>query len=139
MGWPLEKQVDRHRLGRPSLKITRHRTPNEVDAFVAEVWNAFTGSYQLADTVKHAMQRVEELASLNYQMRLQRHPKRDVLTDAPDVDGTVEPQWAEFRINAATHRSYDTRSFDRPSWRREIDLTYAANITRAAAGCAMPI
>jgi hypothetical protein len=110
-----------------------------VDTFVAEVWNPFTGGYQLADTVKHAMQRVDELASLIYQMRLQRHPKRDVLTDAPDVDRTVEPQWAEFRINAATHRSYDTRSFDRPSWRREIDLTHATNKTRADAGCARPI
>jgi hypothetical protein len=139
MGWPPEKQVDRHRLGRPSLKITRHRSPSEADAFVAEVWNPFTGNYQFADTVQHAMQRVQELASLIYQMRLQRHPKRDVLTDAPDVDRTVEPQWAEFRINAATLRSYDTRSFDRPNWRREIDLTHAANITRAEAGCAMPI
>jgi hypothetical protein len=139
MGWPPEKQVDRLRLGRPSLKITRQQSPSEADAFVVEVWNPFTGNYQLADTVQHAMLRVEELAGLIYQMQLQRHPKRDALTDAPDVDRTVEPQWAEFRINAATHRSYDTRSFDRPSWRREIDLTHAANITRAAAGCAMPI
>jgi hypothetical protein len=109
-----------------------------VDAFVAEVWNPFTGNYQLADTVQHAMQRVQELTSLIYQMRLQRHPKRDMLTDAPDVDRTVEPQWAEFRINAATHRSYDT-GFDRSYWRREIDLTHAVNITCAEAGCVMPI
>ena len=131
--------MDRHRLGRPSLRITRQRSPSEADTFVVEVWYPLAGSYQLADTVEYAMRRVKELASLIYQMRLQRHPKRDVLTDAPDVDRTVEPQWAEFRINAATHRSYDTRSFDRPSWRREIDLTHAANITRAAAGCTMPI
>jgi hypothetical protein len=131
--------MDKYRLGRPSLKITRQRSPSEVDAFVAEVWNPFTGSYQLADTVKHAMLRVEELASLIYQMQLQRHPKRGVLTDAPDVDTSAEPQWAEFRINAATHRSYDTRSFDRPSWRRAIDRTQAANVTCAEAGCVMPI
>ena len=65
-----EKQVDRHRLGRPSLKITRQRSLSEADAFVVEVWNPFTGSYQLADTVQHAMRRVEELASLIYEMRL---------------------------------------------------------------------
>ena len=138
MGGLLEKQVYRHRLGRPSLKITRHRSPSEVDAFVTEVWNPFTGSYQLADTVQHAMQRVDELASLIYQMRLQRHPKRDVLTDAPDVDKTVEPQWAEFRINAATYPSYDTRHFDRPSWTRETDLAHAIKITCTKVGCAIP-
>ena len=83
--------MDRHRLGRPSLKITRQRSLSEADAFVVEVWNPFTGSYQLADTVEHAMRRVEELASLIYQMRLQRHPKRNVLADAPDVNRSDEP------------------------------------------------
>ena len=94
------KQVNRHRLSRPSLKITRQRSPSEVDAFVIEVWNPFTGSYQLAATVEQAMRRVEELADLIYQMRLRRHPKQHVLADAPDVNRTDELQWAEFRINS---------------------------------------
>jgi hypothetical protein len=131
--------VDRHRLGRPSLKVTRQLSPTGADAFVVEVWNPLTGSYQLADTVKHGMQRVEELASLIYQMRLQRHPKQNVLADAPDVDKTDKLQWAEFRINAATYRSYETRRFDRPDWRSETGLTQAAKITCAKVGCAVPI
>jgi hypothetical protein len=120
MGGPPEQQVDRHRLSRPSLRITRQRTTSETDAFVIEVWNPFTGSYQLADTVKLAMRRVEELANLIYQMRLRRHPKQNVLADAPDVDRTNSLQWAEFRINATTHRSYDTRRFDRPGAVAEV-------------------
>jgi hypothetical protein len=96
------------------LKITRQRGGGEADAFVIEVWNPFTGSYQLADTVKHAMRRVEGLANLIYQMRLRRHPKQHVLADAPDVDVADGLQWAEFRINASTYRSYDTLRFDRP-------------------------
>ena len=98
----------------------------------------FTGSYQLADTVQHAMRRVEELASLIYQMRLRRHPKRNVLADAPDVNWSADLQWAEFRINAATYPSYDTRHFDRPSWMRETDLAHAVKITCTKVGCAMP-
>ncbi len=129
------EQVDRHRLSRPSLKITRQRIPGETDAFVVEVWNPFTGSYQLADTVEHAMRRVEELASLIHQMQLRHHPKQNLLADAPDVDGTDELQWAEFRINAATYPSYDTRHFDRLNWMRETDLAHAAKITFAKVGC----
>jgi hypothetical protein len=131
--------MNMHRLSRPSLKITRQRSPSEADVFVIEVWNPFTGSYQLADTVNHAMRRVEELANLIYQMRLRRHPKQNVLADAPDVDRTDEPQWAEFRINASTYRSYDTRRFDRPSWMRETSLVHAAKITSPKVGCAVPL
>jgi hypothetical protein len=140
MGAPhWEKQVDRHRLGRPSLKITRQRSPNEAEAFVVEVWNPFAGSYQSADTLERGMRQVKELASLIYPMRLQRHPKRNALADASDVNRTDKPQWAELRINAATCRSYDTRRLDRPSWRRETGLTHAANITCEKVGYAMPI
>jgi hypothetical protein len=139
LGEPPGKQVDRHRLSRPSLKITRQRSSSEADAFVIEVWNPFTGSYQLADTVKHAMRRVEELANLIYQMRLRRHPKQHVLADAPNVDRTDKLQWAEFRINASTYRSYDTRRFDRPSWMRETSLAHAAKLTCAKVGCAVPL
>jgi hypothetical protein len=131
--------VDRHRLSRPSLRITRQRITSETDAFVIEVWNPFTGSYQLADTVKLAMRRAEELANLIYQMRLHRHPKQHVLADAPDVDRTDSLQWAEFRINAAIHRSYDTRRFDRPNWSRQTDLAHAAKVTFAKVSCVMPI
>jgi hypothetical protein len=60
------------------------------------------------------------------QMGLRRHPKQHVLADAPDVDRTDELQWAEFRINAAIHRSYETHRSDRPSWKRETDLAHAA-------------
>ena len=139
LGEPPGKQVDRHRLSRPSLKITRQGSPSEADAFVIEVWNPFTGSYQLAATVEHAMRRVEELADLIYQMRLRRHPKQHVLADAPDVNRTDELQWAEFRINASTYRSYDTRRFDRPSWMRETSLAHAAKITCTKVGCAVPV
>jgi hypothetical protein len=130
--------VDRHRLGRPSLKITRQRSLDEADVFVVELWNPFTGSYQLADTVQHAMRRVEELASLIYEMRLRRHPKRNMLADAPDVNGSDDLQWAEFRINAATYPSYDTRHFDRLCWMRETDLAHATKITCTKVGCAVP-
>lgn len=136
---PGKKAMDRHRLGRPSLKITRQRNPNEGNTFVVEVWNPFIGTYQLAETVKLAMQRVEELASLICQMRIQRHAKRNMLTDPPDVDGTDDLQWAEFRINASTYRSYDTRCFDRRSWSREAGLTYAVNKTCARISYATPI
>ena len=111
------------RLCRPSLKITRQRKPGEPDAFVIEIWNPFTGSYQLADTVESAIERVEGLAGLIDQMQLRRHPKWNLLADTPDVTGVDEREWAEFRINAATLRSYDTRRFGRPSWRRETGLT----------------
>jgi len=139
MGEPLGRQVNMHRLSRPSLKITRQGSLSEADAFVVEVWNPFTGSYQLAATVEHAMRRVEELADLIYQMRLRRHPKQHVLADAPDVNRTDELQWAEFRINASTYRSYDTRRFDRPSWMRETSLAHAAKITCTKVGCAVPV
>ena len=139
MAWrSREQEVDSNRLGRPSLRITRQRGLGKANVFVVEVWNPFTGGYQLAHTWKHAVRRVEELASLIYQMRVQRHPKRRALADSPDVNGTDDLQWAEFRINPSTHRTYDTRRFDRPSWRREAGLTYASNITRAKIGYSMP-
>jgi hypothetical protein len=45
----------------------------------------------------------------------------------------------EFRINATTHRSYDTRRFDRPNWSRQTDLAHAAKVTLAKVSCVMPI
>jgi hypothetical protein len=46
-------------------------------------------------------------------MRLQRHRKQDELADAPDTDSTDTAKWGEFRINASTYRTYDTRWHDR--------------------------
>jgi hypothetical protein len=139
LGEPPGKPVNRYRLSRPSLKITRQPCGRESDTFVIEVWNPFTGGYQLADTVDHAMRRVEELAELIHQMRLKGHPKRHALVDTPDANTTDELQWAEFRINASTCRSYDTRRFDRPIWMRETSLAQAAKITCAKVGCAVPL
>ena len=76
LGEPPGKQVNRHRLSRPSLKITRQRSLSEADAFVVEVWNPFTGSYQLADTVNMRCDVWKNLPDLIYQMRLRRHPKQ---------------------------------------------------------------
>jgi hypothetical protein len=38
LGEPPGSKVNRHRLSRPSLKITRQRGGGEADAFVIEVW-----------------------------------------------------------------------------------------------------
>ena len=79
-----------------------------------------------------------ELAGLIGQMWLQRHPKQNVLADVPDVASTDGIQWAEFRISATTHRSYETRRFDRPGWMRATGLTQAAETTCAKVGYALP-
>jgi hypothetical protein len=129
-----EKSVNRQRLSRPSLKITRA----ESDGHVFEVWNPFIGNYQPIGSILDAMQRVDELAGLIGQMWLQRHPKQSVLADVPDVDRTDGIQWAEFRVNATTHRSYDTRRFDRPGWMRAGRLTQAAEATCTKVGYALP-
>jgi hypothetical protein len=131
--------VKRYRLSRPSLKITRQRCGREADTFIIEVWSPFTGCYQLADTMKQAIRRVEELAELIYQMQLQEHPKRHALADTPDANTTDDLQWAEFRINASTQRSYDTRRFDRHVWIRETSLAEATKITCAKVGYAVPL
>ena len=43
-----------------------------------------------------------------------------------DTVETAGPRWAEFRINATTFRSYDTRSDDRPAWAKATDMKQAA-------------
>jgi len=84
------------------------------------------------------MLRVDRLAGLICQMRLQRHPKQDALTDPPDSDDANTDVWAEFRVNPTTYRSYDTRRHDRPTWTRATNLTQAAEKTCVRVGCAPP-
>jgi hypothetical protein len=125
-------------LHRPSLKITRNRDQRRVRSFTFEVWNPFTGDYQAEDSIEAAMRRVDQLARLIGQMWLQRHPKQDALADTPDLDGANTGEWAEFRINATTYRSYDTRRHDRPDWTRAASLMQATETTCIRVGCAPP-
>ncbi len=130
--------MNRSRLSRPSLKITHQVDPTESDDFTFEVWSPFTGSYQSVVSVQEGLRRIGELAALICQMWLQRHPKQHDLTDAPvsDVGNTVE--WAEFRVNPTTHRSYDTRRHDRPAWTRALGISQAVELTCTRVGCALP-
>jgi hypothetical protein len=129
--------LNRQRLSRPSLKITR-RVDHMAAAFRFEVWNPFTGLYQPVETVQQGLKRLGELAGLIGQMWLQRHPKQNDLTDAPDEVADDDVQWAEFRINPTTYRSYDTRRHDRPAWMRAVGMTQAVELTCARVGYALP-
>jgi hypothetical protein len=128
----------RQRLNRPSLKITRQIGPSDPRAFTVEVWNPFAGLYQPVDTVQHGLQRVNKLAALICQMWLQRHPKQGELLDAPDTKDGNDVEWAEFRINPTTYRSYDTRRHDRPAWMRALGMIHAVEQTCARVGYALP-
>ena len=128
----------RQKLHRPSLKITRLVDNERVRSFTFEVWSPFTGNYQVVESMEAAMRRVDQLAKLICQMWLQRHPKQDALMDAPDAEATGTSEWAEFRINATTYRSYDTRRHDRPGWTRASSLTQATETTCIRVGCALP-
>jgi len=120
------------------LKITRCTGQDRANSFTFEVWSPFTANYQPVDSVKDGLRRVDELAGLICQMWLQRHPKQDALADVPDPDGADHTQWAEFRINATTYRSYDTRRHDRPGWTRATGMIQAAETTCAKVGYALP-
>jgi hypothetical protein len=130
--------VIRRQLHRPSLKITRNPDQGGMHRFTFEVWSPFTGNYQIEESIEAAMRRVDQLARLISQMWLQRHPRQDALTDAPDPDGANGDVWAEFRINATTCRSYDTRRHDRPDWRMATSMIQAAATTCVWVGCAPP-
>ena len=121
----------RQKLHRPSLRITRHADQVRAKGFTFEVWSPFTGNYQTVDSIEAGLHRVDQLAGLICQMWLQRHPKQDALADVPDTDGTDVAEWAEFRINATTYRSYDTRRHDRPGWTRATGLIQATEATCA--------
>jgi hypothetical protein len=129
--------VIRQESHRPSLKITRRADQCRVRSFIFEVWNPFTGDYQVQDSIEVAMRRVAQLAGLICRMGVQRHPKRDVLTDTPGSEANAG-EWAEFRINAAPYRSYDTRRHDKPGWARATSLAQAAETTCVKIGCAPP-
>jgi hypothetical protein len=130
--------VNRQRLSRPSLKITRQPNQGRPDDFVFEVWSPFTGLYQPVESIDIGLRRVNELTRLICQMWLQRHPKQDTLIDVPDPDDGNGAQWAEFRVNATTYRSYDTRGFDRQGWIRAAGLAQAAKATCGKVGYATP-
>ncbi len=124
--------MNRNRPHRPSLKITRHT--DQASSFGFEVWSPFTANYQKVDTMEDGLRRVGELADLICQMWVQRHPKQDTLADAPDSNEVETAEWAEFRINATTFRSYDTRRSDRPNWMRATGITQAAEATCSRVG-----
>jgi hypothetical protein len=134
-----ETRVNRQRLSRPSLRITRHAEQDGTNRFVFEVWSPFLGQYQPVSSIDIGLQRIEELTQLICQMWLQRHPKQATLIDVPDPEPNDGIEWAEFRINATTFRSYDTRGFDRLGWMRAAGLAQAAKATCAKVGYAMPV
>ncbi len=130
--------MNRQRLSRPALRITRHADRERTDRFTFEVWNPFTGLYQPVDSIDIGMRRINELTQLICQMWLQRHPKQDALIDVPDPGENDGAEWAEFRVNATTFRSYDTRGFDRLGWMRAAGLLQAAKATCGKVGYALP-
>jgi len=131
--------MNRHRLSRPSLKITRQVDQRRDSHLVIEVWNPFVGAYQGAGSVEDGLVRVDELASLICRMWLQGHPKRDVLVDVPDGAATEGVRWAEFRINSTTIKSYDTRYYARSEWARAAGMKQAAAITCTRIGYALSV
>ena len=132
-----EGHTNRRQLCRPSLKITRQGDQKHATVFIVEVWNPFVSTYQRVNSVEDGMARVDELANLICRMWEQRHPKRDALVDVPDPPVTVGQRWAEFRINASTSKSYDTRCDDRPAWARAGGMTQAVAATCNLVGYAL--
>lgn len=130
--------MTREKPHRPSLKITRHEDQLRAQSFTFEVWSPFTGNYQVEDSIEAALRRVDQLAQLICQMWLRGHPKQDALTDVPEAVGATADEWAEFRINATTYRSYDTRRNDKPAWTKATSLVQAAGTTCVRVGCAPP-
>jgi hypothetical protein len=124
---------------RPSLKITRRVDEHRASSLTFEVWSPFVGSYQPVVSVEAGLRRIEQLAHLICQMRLQGHQKQDLLADVPDADRSDNGQWAEFRISATTYRSYDTRRNDRPGWVRAVGMLQAAEATCASVGYVLPL
>jgi len=131
--------MNRRKLCRPSLRITQSANRIWPSQLRFEVWNPFLGTYQVLDSVDDATKRVGELADLICRMWLQRHPKRDALADVPDALATDGSRWAEFRINATTFRSYDTRNDGRPAWTKATGMVQAVTAVCARVGCAHPM
>jgi len=131
--------MNRRRLNRPSLKITHRVDERYASQFAFEVWNPFVSKYQAVDSVDDGLRRVGELADLICRMWLERHSKQDALADVPDPVTTEGTRWAEFRINATTFKSYDTRYDDRLAWARAAGLTQAVATICARVGYAAPV
>jgi hypothetical protein len=131
-------RVNRQRLSRPSLRITRRADHEGTNSFVFEVWSPFVGQYQLVESIDIGLRRIDELTTLICQMWLQRHPKQATLFDVPDPQQNDGVEWAEFRINATTFRSYDTRGHDRLGWMRAAGLAQAAKAACGMVGYALP-
>ncbi|MGA3400073.1 MAG: hypothetical protein ABSC95_12710 [Acetobacteraceae bacterium] len=131
--------MHRRQPSRPSLKITRRVDEQRASSLTFEVWSPFVASYQRVASVEAGLRRIDQLARLICQMHEHHHQKQDLLADVPDADPTDNGQWAEFRVSATTHRSYDTRRKDRPHWARAIGMLQAAEATCASVGCAPPV
>jgi len=128
----------RQTLRRPSLKITRHTNQTRSSSFSFEVWSPFTADYQPVESIEAGLRRVDQLAGVICQMWLQRHPMQNALTDTPNADNSDTAEWAEFRINATTYRTYDTRRHDSRGWARATGLTHATEATCGRVGYALP-
>lgn len=124
---------------RPSLKITRRADEQWASGLTFEVWSPFVASYQPVASVEAGLRRIEQLARLICQMRLRDHHKQDQLADVPDADQSNSSQWAELRVSATTHHSYDTRRGNRPHWVRAIGVLQAVEATCTSVGCALPV
>ncbi len=124
---------------RPSLKISRRIDEQRASSLTVEVWSPFVASYQPVASVEAGLRRIDQLARLICQMHARGHAKQDLLADVPDADRNDGARWAEFRISATTHRSYDTRRNDRPRWVRAVGLVQAAEATCASVGYSLPV
>jgi hypothetical protein len=131
--------MNRHKLGRPSLKITRHAGQSQPACFVVEVWNPFVSAYQAVLSVQEGLRRVGELSDLISQMWLQRHPKLAALADVPNAAAVNGERWAEFRISGTTFRSCDTRNDERSAWIRAPGMDRATSITCGRVGHESPM
>jgi hypothetical protein len=135
---PGQDQMIRQLPHRPSLKITRIPGQRRERSFTFEVWSPFTSDYQAEDSIEDAVRRVNQLASLIFEMSRRRHPGQDALTDTPAPDSDNTDEWAEFRINATAYRSYDTRRHNKLDWTRSGSLIQAVETTCVRVGCVPP-
>ena len=131
--------MNRRKLSRPSLKITRPEDYSQQSRFVVEVWNPFVSAYQLVISVQEGLRRLGELSDLICQMWLHRHPKLDALSDVPNAVASNGERWAEFRIGGTTFRSCDTRYDERLAWIRTPGIDQAASITCGRVGHEPPV
>ena len=130
--------MNRRRLSRPSLKITRCPDQSHSGGFIVEVWNPFVSAYQAVISVQEGLRRVGELSDLICQMWLRRHPKLDALCDVPNAVALDGERWAEFRISGTTFKSCDTRCDEQPAWIRSPGMGQATSATCIRVGLDPP-